>query len=209
MSSEIEVKLMLPDKFILDKITKDEFLSRYIKDDPIIRETYSEYYDTPDWVLEKHGYILRVRRTDNVSVAALKFGRIDNVEFPGLFNGHQWLCLFNSTETIISDLIERTAPEEILQIVGDKKLSVCFQSEYVRKYTTLYLPDRVRLELSLDDGRLICENKSEPLYELGLELLYGNMAALMNFSTQLMEHFGLQPTLLTKQQRALRLIRSR
>jgi inorganic triphosphatase YgiF len=209
MSSEIEMKLMLPDKYTMDKIIKDEFLSQYIKDDLTIRETYSEYYDTPDWALEKHGFILRVRRTGGISVAALKFGRIDNIESPGLFDGLQWLCMFNGADTVISDLVERTAPDELYQIVGDKKLSVCFQSEYIRRYTTLYLPDRVRIELSLDDGKLICENKSEPLYEMGLELLYGNMAALLNFCTQLMEHFGLQPALLTKQQRALRLIRSR
>lgn len=209
MSSEIEIKFVLPEKHILEKITGDDFLARYIKDELIVRETDSEYYDTPDWALEKHGYILRVRRVNGMDVAAIKYGTIDNTEFPGLFDGQQWLCLFRGIDTLTSDLIERSAPEGLLNIIGQKKLAVCFSSKYTRKYTTLYLPDRVRIELSLDAGVLICENKSEPLHEMGLELLYGNKASLMNFSKQLMEHFGLLPTLLTKQQRALRLIRRR
>ena len=38
-----------------------------------------------------------------------------------------------------------------------------------------------------------------PLYELGLELLYGSEELLINYSEQLTEKFTMTPVLLTKQ----------
>ena len=67
----------------------------------------------------------------------------------------------------------------------------------------------LRAELSLDRGTLTAGEKSEPFYELGLELLYGKSEDLTAFCEQLMQHFSISPAMLTKQQRALRLIRSR
>lgn len=209
MSVEIDMKLLVSDKYALDKIKSNEILARYYKDDFIVRQTFSEYLDTPDWDLEQNNYILRVRKKDTHHIAALKHGIIDNLEHPGLFKGRQWLCHFSTPETVISDLQARAAPEELSEIVMDKKLEVCFSSEYKRRYTTLYMPDRVRIELSLDEGIIHCDGKNEPLYHIGLELLFGNTGALISLATQIMESLGLMPDLLTKQQRALRLIRSR
>lgn len=209
MASEIDMKLLVPDKYTLDKIKNNEVFSRYYKDDLTIRQTYSEYLDTPDWDLEQNSYILRVRRKNTHQIAALKHGKIDNLNNPGLFTGQQWLCRYSGPETIISDLQNRAAPSELSDIVGDKKLEICFASEYKRQYTTLYMPDRVCIEISFDEGFIYCDGKSETLCNIGLELLFGSTGALINFSNQIMESLGLMPDLLTKQQRALRLIRSR
>lgn len=209
MSSEIELKLVLPDKYAIEKIKKDDILSRYYKDEFSVRETFSEYYDSSDWALSHNDFILRVRNTGGRDVAALKQGKIDNLSYPGLFSGQQWLCYWNGADTIVSDMLARSAPFELADIAKDKELGVCFTSKYTRQFTTLYMPDRVCIELSLDEGTIICDGKSEQLYEIGLELLYGNTGTLINLSNQLIELFGFQPELLTKQQRALRLIRSR
>lgn len=209
MSSEIELKLLLPNEHALEKIKSDDILARYYKDDFVLRQTYSEYLDTPDWDLEQNDYILRIRNKGEYSVASLKHGDIDNNHYPGLFTGRSWLCYYSGPDRVVSDLLERAAPAEIADITEKKSLSVCFSSEYKRQYTTLYMPDRVRVELTLDEGLLHCDGKSEPLYHMGLELLFGDTGALLILATQLMEHFDLKPELLTKQQRALRLIRSR
>ncbi|NLL38925.1 MAG: CYTH domain-containing protein [Clostridiales bacterium] len=209
MSVEIDMKLLVSDKYTLEKIKNSEILTRYYKDDFVIRQTFSEYLDTPDWDLDQNNYILRIRKWENYHVAALKHGTIDHLEHPGLFRGRQWTCYYSTPETVISDLQARAAPEELSEIVKDKKLEVCFSSEYKRLYTTLYMPDRVRIELTLDEGSIHCDGKSESLYHIGFELLFGNTEALVNLSSQIMEAFGLMPDLLTKQQRALRLIRSR
>ena len=208
MSVEIDMKLLVSDKYMLEKVKNSEMLTRYYRDDFIVRQTFTEYFDTADWDLEQNNYILRVRRKDAYRVATLKHGVIDNLEQPGLFTGRQWQCFFIS-ESVISDLQSRAAPGELSEIVKDKRLEVCFASEYKRLYTTLYMPDRVRIELSLDDGVLHCDGKSEPVCHIGLELLFGNARTLVNLASQIMESFGLMPDLLTKQQRALRLIRSR
>jgi inorganic triphosphatase YgiF len=209
MASEIEIKLTLPDKFSVERIIGDEFFTRYIKDEFTVRETLSEYYDTPDWALAENDYFLRIRELNGRHVAVLKQGRIDAAESPGLFTGQQWLCFFDGAETVLERLIDRAAPPALVEIVGGQPLAPCFHADYTRRYTALYMPDMVRIELSFDIGELRAEGKSEPLYEMGLELLYGGTASLLNFSAQLREYFDLPPTLLTKQQRALRLLRSR
>ena len=121
--------------------------------------------------LDQNNYILRIRKWENYHVAALKHGTIDHLEHPGLFRGRQWTCYYSTPETVISDLQARAAPEELSEIVKDKKLEVCFSSEYKRLYTTLYMPDRVRIELTLDEGSIHCDGKSESLYHIGFELL--------------------------------------
>ena len=69
MSVEIDMKLLVSDKYTLEKIKNSEILTRYYKDDFVIRQTFSEYLDTPDWDLDQNNYILRIRKWENYHVA--------------------------------------------------------------------------------------------------------------------------------------------
>ena len=209
MSTEIEIKLVLPNAATIERILDDEFVLRYVKDEFISVEMHSAYYDTADWILAQKDYMLRVRTVNGTQIATLKHGSIDPAQHPGLFHCRQWKCRFMESDELVSALIARGAPQEIEELLKGKQLVQAFHSDYRRRHATLYLPDMLRAELSLDRGTLNAEEKSEPLYELGLELLYGKSEDMTAYCEQLMHHFSISPALLTKQQRALRLIRSR
>ena len=78
---------------------------------------------------------------------------------------------------------------------------------YSRKSTTLYLPDRTRLEMAFDSGELVLGSKRQPFYELALELLFGDEGPMLTYCQQLGERFHLPPVLLTREQQALQLLK--
>jgi inorganic triphosphatase YgiF len=149
-----------------------------------------------------------VTRLDKRQVAVLKRGSFRG-EITGLYRGSQWYSPFNGLDTLIADLIERGAPPLAAELTEGKPLELCFYTILNRRATTLYLPDRTRIELSFDSGELVAGEKRGLLYELGLELLYGSEELLLDYCEQLRKKFDLSPVLLAKHERALRLLRSR
>ena len=172
MSAEIEFKYSLPNAQFLENLLMDDLILRYVKDSFRTKESCSEYYDTHDWKLSDKDFALRVTRSEENQVAVLKQGTFTIGDMAGLYRGNQWYSPFNGLDTVISDLLERGAPQIVKDLTMGQKLERCFFTILSRKVTTLYLPDRTRVEMSFDSGELIIDDKRMPLYELGLELLY-------------------------------------
>lgn len=209
MPAEIELKYSLTSAHTMEHMIKDELIQHYIKDPFKQSESRSDYYDTQDWTLSEHDFALRVTMLSNMQVAVLKKGNFRSEDVKGLYRGSQWYSPFSGTATIVEDLMDRGAPAEFRDLMEGKSLEPCFYTQLSRNKNTLYLPDRTRVEISFDIGELVADGKHMPLYELGLELLYGSEELLINYSEQLTEKFTMTPVLLTKQERALRFLRSR
>ncbi len=209
MAAEIEFKYSLPNAQFLENLLKDDLILRYVKDSFRTKESCSEYFDTQDWALSDKDFALRITRSEENQVAVLKQGSFRGGGILGLYRGYQWYSPFEGLDTLISDLIERGAPRIIAELTAGKTLGMCFYTILSRKITTLYLPDRTRIEMCFDSGELIADEKRMPVYELGLELLYGSEELLLNYCEQLREKFALSPVVLSKHERALRLLRSR
>jgi triphosphatase len=209
MAAEIEVKYALPGAQYIESMLRDELTLKYVKDAFRTKESCSEYYDTHAWELSAASYELRITRSEEPKVAVLKQGAFRDEDMPGLYRGSRWLAPYGGLDTVLSDLIERGAPREIAALAGGKPLELSFYTILSRRYATLYMPDRTRVELCFDVGELIADGKRMPLYELGLELLYGSEDLLLDYCRQLRERFALSPLLLSRHERALRLLRTR
>ncbi|MDR3149855.1 MAG: hypothetical protein LBT88_07595 [Oscillospiraceae bacterium] len=171
MASKIEIKLRLRDADQAHRLMSDEFFTRYMKDRFRERYTVGSFYDTADGELAAANRTLRVRKINNINVADLKEGFADQ---SGFFYGEQWLCQFNGVETVLADFEERGAPH--IEISSPLIQVRTFAS--TRHTVTLYMPDRVRMELSFD----VNDDNSA---RMGLELLYGAGRELISYVDEL------------------------
>lgn len=209
MPSVIRIQYQLPNAQYLDKLLTDDLILRYVKDAYDLSEHCVEYYDTPDWALTEAGFSLGVTRAQEIPVVSLVRGDIETGGQPGLYRGEKWVAPFDKPENAAEALLGRGAPPAFGELASSRQLALRFFVIHSSKSTTLYLPDRVRVEMSFNSGQLVADTKREPVYELGLELLFGDEQPLLNYCEQLCQRFDLKPVLLSRAQKALRLLRSR
>lgn len=211
MSTKIEMKMRMPDRYAADKVLNDEIVAEYLEDDVITQEVEAVFYDTPDWDLYRNNFMLHIRDVNGVSVATLKRGGRDPgaIPTPGLYISRHWVCAAGDIDEAVAGLMDAGAPELLEEIVGGARLGVCCSARYTRRSTMLYMPDGVRVDLSIDEGTLEVDDKSEPILEMEFELLFGDLGALPPLCDNLADKYGLVPELQNKYERALRLLRSR
>jgi len=173
--SEIKIKLSGPEQS--EQLMRQEFFTRYMKDDFRVRDVIGTFYDTPNAELAAQKYKLRVRQINRVKVADLKIG----TKLPNdWFQGQQWLCSFGGPHRVMQQLEERGAPH----IEINSPLLPTRTFVYKRHTATLYMPDQIRAELSFD----ISEDNGA---RLGIELLYGAGAELLNFIDEMRKEFNI------------------
>ena len=106
-------------------------------------------------------------------------------------------------------LVEQGAPKQILGIIEETKLIERCRIVFLRRSAVLKLPDGVLVDMAIDKGTIYAAGKSAPLYELELELLFGAPEALTPLSDLFTQKYKLEREILSKYEKALRLIRSR
>ncbi len=205
MPSVTRIQYALPNGQYLDRLLKDDLILRYVKDDYAYSENCWEFYDTEDWLLTRKGYSLNISRDQELHTVQLARGRLDP-SLPGLLHGDHWVAPYTGMDYAVEALMERGAPEEFRELTVGRQLQRNFFILYKRKSTTLYLPERTRIDMAFDSGEIVAGEKRQPTYDLSMELLYGEEDQLVNYCQQLQEQFGLPPVLLSREQRALRLM---
>ncbi len=209
MPTVVRVQYSLPDAQFLNELLRDDLILRYVKDDYSRSEHCLEFYDTEDWAISSGGFSLAVARSQELPTVQLQQGlRIENT-FPGLYHGRRWIAPFEGEDSMISSLLDRGAPEQIRDLAASGPLYRCFHTLSHRLSTTLYLPDRTRVDMAFDNGELVVEDKRSSVYYLYFELLFGEEGLLLNYCEQVSERFSLAPVMVSRQQQALRLLRSR
>lgn len=210
MAIETEIKLRIEDTFTVEKLISDERVQSYLKEDFRDIQMESTYYDTADGEAVRRRWALRLRREDDKTVATLKTRNELSVEGgKNIFIRNEWQTEAPTFEAAIPQLIELGAPEELRTVVENSSLQAQCQVRFVRKSAILYLPDGVRVDMCVDRGELIAGEKSEPIWELELELLFGAPSAVEELAAYLEEKYGLKKEYVSKYERALRLLRSR
>ena len=209
MPTVVRMQYALPNAQFLNDLLTDDLILRYVKDDYETGEQCIEFYDTRDWTLSAAGFSLGITRSQEIPVSILNQGKRRAESMQGLYTGVEWVAPFTDLAHCVSLLRGRGAPEAFEAAVGAQALTRCFYTISRTKSTTLYLPDRTRIDMSFDNGELVAGDKRQPVYALYLELLYGDEAPLFHYCRQLSEHFQLSPVLLSRHQQALRLLRSR
>lgn len=200
LATEIEMKLSVPNEEILNKVLVDPELTQYMKDDYELRHMRSTYYDTADGILNQRRWTLRLRDEGGNLVAAFKTANAS--DGAGFFTRNEWQCNAETIEDAIPMLIEQGAPSELAGLLKGKTLLPTCGAEFDRKAAYLFMDDGVRVEIAGDLGYLFGGDKTEPICELELELLYGDAGSLPPLCSQLLGDYGLQEEKRSKYQRA-------
>ncbi len=206
MPSSIRIQYILPTESYMDDLLTDDLILRYVKDDYEYSRHRTEFYDTEDWRLTGAGYSLDAAPELALPVVHLARGKLRGDELPGLFRGEMWTAPFHGPDTMIASLGERGAPPEFMAMARGLSLQKLFEIRHSSQSTTLYLPDRTRICMSFDDSVIMAGGREERSFELCMDLLFGEEQQLVIYCQQIQERFGLPPVLLSREQKAQRLL---
>ena len=209
MPTVVRVQYSLPDAQFLNELLRDDLILRYVKDDYSRSEHCLEFYDTDNWSLMSRGFSLSITRSRQIPVIELQQGLRLRREFPGLYEGIQYVAPYEQEGDMVEPLMLRGAPQSFRETASSAPLRHWFDTVAHRLSTTLYLPDRTRVSMDVDNGELVVDDKRQPTYYLFFELLFGDVELLLNYCEQVQERFGLSTVQLSREQMALRLMRSR
>lgn len=208
MALEAEIKLRIPQERVADRLLEDARVRAALKTPFESAHLDAVYYDMPDGALSKRRLSLRMRKENGVSVVCVKGpGRSDAGE--GVFCREEWQAKADTIEQAVPMLIEAGAPGELQTLIDPKRMEERCRISFNRRSAILYLPDGVRADMAVDKGVIIAGGKEQPLLEMELELLFGDMQAVIDFAQALKKDYSLEREYVSKYERALRLIRSR
>jgi len=174
---------------------------------PRLRRVESVYYDTGDFQLEAAGTALRLRR-----------------------DGRQWLQTLKAPQGVQTALAARNEwempaprgrldpslfPREAVRAATGldivrlaPRLRPMFATRFERRSAPLRLGHGVRAEACIDRGAIEAGRAREPILELELELLEGDVGPLLGLAETLIEPLGLRIGSASKAERGYRLFRS-
>ncbi len=206
MPSATRIQYGLPSEAYMDRLLTDDLILRYVKDNYEFSKHRTEFYDTPDWKLTKAHFSMDVDRDLSLPTVHLARARLTPDDLPGLLHGDTWTAPFESVDTMVDALADRGAPFEFLSIARGAELVRHFEIAHSSQSTTLYLPDRTRICMSFDDSVIMAGGREERSFELCMDLLFGEEQQLVIYCQQIRERFGLPPVLLSREQKAQRLL---
>ena len=206
---EIEIKYQIPDTEILENIWNDEDLMRLtVPDSTEIVPMRSLYYDTPDRALNKAGITLRVRSEGNEAFCTVKWNG-------KLVNGvHE-----RQEDNIPVDIsLASDAPDDSVfgqsakgREISDLKDGSAFlplvTMEFTRKRKRLDYCGSI-MELALDRGKIMAEDKSCDILEMEIEHLEGeDPLTVLELGEVIADRYGLYLQPRSKYARGLALIK--
>jgi inorganic triphosphatase YgiF len=198
---EIELKLAVPEAA---REAVRRRLNAYGTQPPV--QLVSLYFDTPDRLLASHSAALRVRRTGGAAdaqwIQTLKTG--DN---PAVLSRRgEWETAVPGPRPQLSGLADW--PLERLLGEAAAHLAPVFRTQFERTARTLPYQE-ARIEVALDEGRIIAGRRSEPICEIELELLQGSPSAIFSLALDLIgrgrQALALRPSIESKAARGYRL----
>ena len=206
MPSATRIQYGLPSEAYMDQLLTDDLILRYVKDNYEFSKHRTEFYDTPDWRLTKEHYSMDVDRGLAIPTVHLARARLTPDDLPGLLHGDTWTAPFESVDTMVDALAHRGAPLGFLSIARGAELVCHFEIAHSSQSTTLYLPDRTRICMSFDSSVMTAGGREGRSYELTMDLLFGEEPQLINYCQQIRERFELPPVMLSREQKALKLL---
>ena len=154
------------------------------------------YYDTPDRKLSERHCTLRRRMENKISVCTYKCPHKDG-------GRGEWEVEAASIEEGVTKLCEAGANKELLFAAATGLVEVC-GARFTRLAAPLEVPGAA-VELALDQGVLMGNDKELPFAEVEVELKEGTDEAAIAFAKALAEEFSLVPEGKSKFARAMAL----
>ena len=180
---EIELKLLLG-KRELKKLLASELLKGVLREgSEKKRNLVSSYYDTADFALKKNGIAYRVRdKGDGAFEATVKTDRKSN---GGLSERVELNMPLAENVAVLEGFGELGLGYELTELAPDG-VEKLFTVDVVRTTYLLDLDGAVA-ELAVDNGKIIAGKRKDDIDEIEIELVEGEVGALMNFAAKLAE----------------------
>lgn len=191
-ASEVELKLELSPEAADTLETAGPFGGELA-----IAEQTSVYFDTPDHALSRRGLSLRIRRTGSRRVQTIKA----RGSAAGLFVRPEWEREVEE-DTPLSD-VGVPLPASIRQRIAE--VGPVFTVENQRRSWT-YRADGAAIEIALDRGRVVAEDREAPFREIELEQTSGDRAALFALARRIDAIVPVHLGVLSKAERGYRLL---
>jgi triphosphatase len=197
MANEIELKLRIR-AVDLPRLRQHPAVKQALIGKPVTRRLTSIYYDTPQLALLDADLSLRVRRMSGGWFQAVKGA---GHSLAGLHQRMEWEDLLTRGEP---DFDKITDPA-LTPVFGDPDLRAALRPIFttdVRRTEWQLKPDSDSdIEMALDVGDLIVDDKREPICEVELELKSGAPVRLFEFALTLLEDIPLWIENVSKAQR--------
>jgi triphosphatase len=181
---EIELKLELDPK-VQDAIKRARTANGFTASKAVTKTLRSIYFDAPDQTLRKSKISLRVRKSGRNWIQTAKLG---TGVMGGLSSPIEAEHPVKGRALDFSVIEDPNVRDRLLALIGDAKLSECFET--VMKRTTRELirkTDGARIELAFDTGKILAGGGSQPLVELEMELKAGPSLAVFEAAKALLK----------------------
>lgn len=180
---EIELKLVVG-KRELKKLLASSLLQGVIRPgSEKQRRLVSSYYDTEDLSLKQHGIAYRVRdKGDGTYEATVK---TDRQSSSGLSERLELNLPLEKDEAVLEGFAALGLDFELTELAGEG-VEKLFTVDVMRTTYLLDLQGAVA-ELAIDNGKIINGKDSESIDELELELVEGEVGALLQFAADMAE----------------------
>ncbi len=172
MADEVELKLELTPQ-AADALEASLLLPA----DPDIAQQRSLYFDTPDHALSRAGLSLRIRRSGRKRTQTVK---AEGAGAAGLFVRPEWERPIRNDIPVLDD----ATPIRALLGEAINDLSAAFEVRIERR-SWLISEGGAVIELVLDRGKAVADERHAPICEIELELKRGEPAALFAFARRL------------------------
>lgn len=179
--TEIELKFRLSPQFS-SCIEQLSLLKEYSVTKPIKQRLYSIYYDSPDFILQKHRIALRVRKIGDLWLQTIKSGgKIHN----GVHQHNEWEYPIADDKPDFSHIPDQSIKEFFANHKLHQLLQPAFITDFYRTTYFLEPEQNFELEFCIDEGKIIANQRTQPICEIELELKSGNTSQLLKFAETL------------------------
>lgn len=186
MNSEIELKFYAPDGCVgeLQQILETFSVLQHEE-----RHLRSVYFDTAERHLKQWRMGLRIRTGDEQNVQTIKTaGR----NIGGLHERPEYNQVIEGHSPQLARFEQLSWPDDIELDALEKQLIPIFVTDFSRTTWLVDLDNETLIEVALDCGFLQSDEKQEPIQEIELELVKGDIAQLFFLANRLTELPGLQ-----------------
>lgn len=188
---ETEIKYLLKSPYSVDDILSNKLVVEHMMPESRVKKHLKTvYYDTKNNDLDNKKAIYRLRQEDDDKITATV--KISKSVSDGLHQRQEWNVKQDSDEPDIEYFLKMAQsdgdPNESItkllsNIVDSQMVQIC-GVEFNRTTVHIGYSDTL-IEFDCDEGFFIANRKKQEFFEIELELLEGNVVALLEFGEML------------------------
>ena len=204
-NTEIELKLLLSKEALEKMLTLDFMVEAIRPDSKKVRRLMSTYYDTQDFALRAHGIAYRVRdKGDGTYEATVK---TQKKSADGLSERLELNLPLTQPEPRLDGFAALGLGVELSEL-APQGVRALFTVD-VQRITYILDYDGAVAELAIDKGAIFCGDKSDSIDEVEIELMEGDVSALLALKERIAAAVELRAENRSKFARGLALLEDR